>query len=257
MNLPTHPVQLEFEKYFSALGVGCVSSRNAGLISWKEGVHLDKKEFTMTGFVAKRVAETKLAKEVQTKVLKMWVGESTQNEITEYSKEQFNEVKQGRKPIEYLVKRQRLKSNRLKVKCPDCKKRYDVLTAPNNCECGTSKSFFTTLEGKNPTFGSGIAGVIWFNTTQDKKINDSFYFLKVEPSHHTWTHPLKGQTKKVEWISAPNLELLNELVKDFKIDFKHYSNVVVDKVKPIYDAMSWNTEAVSLDERQKTLTEWF
>ena len=73
LGLDEHPVQLEFEKYFSALGVGTTKNRNAGLVSWEDGVWLDKLKFTMTGFTAKRVSETKLAKEVQTSVLQMWV----------------------------------------------------------------------------------------------------------------------------------------------------------------------------------------
>ena len=75
MGLDEHPVSLEFEKYYSALGVGTTKNRNAGLVSWEDGVWLDEPKFTMTGFTAKRVSETKLAKDVQTTVLKMWVGQ--------------------------------------------------------------------------------------------------------------------------------------------------------------------------------------
>ena len=39
------------------------------MITWDDGVWLDKPKFTMTGFTAKRVSETKLSKEVQTTVL--------------------------------------------------------------------------------------------------------------------------------------------------------------------------------------------
>ena len=66
MGLDNHPVVLEFEKYYSSLGVGTTKNRNAGLVSWEDGVWLDKPKFSMTGFTAKRVSETKLAKEVQT-----------------------------------------------------------------------------------------------------------------------------------------------------------------------------------------------
>ena len=65
MGLDEHPVVLEFEKYFSALGVGTVRNRNAGLVSWEDGEWLDEPKFSMTGFTAKRVSETKLAKEVR------------------------------------------------------------------------------------------------------------------------------------------------------------------------------------------------
>ena len=62
MGLDNHPVVLEFEKYYSALGVGTTKNRNAGLVSWEDGEWLEKPKFSMTGFTAKRVSETKLAK---------------------------------------------------------------------------------------------------------------------------------------------------------------------------------------------------
>ena len=33
----TYPVQLEFEKFYQSLGVGCTKNRNAGFNSWKDG----------------------------------------------------------------------------------------------------------------------------------------------------------------------------------------------------------------------------
>ena len=77
LGLEQHPVVLEFEKYYSALGVGTTKNRNAGMITWDDGVWLDKPKFTMTGFTAKRVSETKLSKEVQTTVLTMWVNQKS------------------------------------------------------------------------------------------------------------------------------------------------------------------------------------
>tara|TARA_R110001592_G_scaffold224032_1_gene479533 strand:- start:3348 stop:4241 length:894 start_codon:yes stop_codon:yes gene_type:complete len=258
LNLPVHPVQLEFEKYFQTLGVGTVMNRNAGMISWKDGVHLSKLEFTMTGFVAKRQNTIKLEKEVQTEAIKMWVNESSQTEITKYSRGKFNKVKSGKVKLEHIVKRQRLKTNRLKVKCPDCRKRYSINTMGNNCDCGTSKAFMTTLEGKRPTFGSGIAGIIWYQQKYGKEIEDSFYFVKVLPTNmENWKHPLTEVVKKVEWVSAPRLEDLKNILENFSIDYQHYSNKVVDKVKPVFLAMEWPMDEISMDERQQTLNEWF
>ena len=70
MGLDNHPVVLEFEKYYSSLGVGTTKNSNAGLVSWEDGVWLDEPKFSMTGFTAKRVSETKLAKQIQTDALK-------------------------------------------------------------------------------------------------------------------------------------------------------------------------------------------
>ena len=92
MGLEQHPVVLEFEKYYSALGVGTTKNRNAGMITWKDGKWLDEPEFVMTGFTAKRVSETKLAKEVQTDVLTMWVNEKPMTEINKYLHDKYNAV---------------------------------------------------------------------------------------------------------------------------------------------------------------------
>ena len=62
LGLKEHPVSLEFEKYYQTLGVGTTKNRNAGLISWKDGNWLKEPEFIMTGFTAKRVSITPLAK---------------------------------------------------------------------------------------------------------------------------------------------------------------------------------------------------
>ena len=53
MGLKEHPVVLEFEKYYSTLGVGATKNRNAGMITWEDGAWLDSPKFTMTGFTAK------------------------------------------------------------------------------------------------------------------------------------------------------------------------------------------------------------
>ena len=42
LGLSEHPVVLEFEKYYSRLGVGATKNRNAGLISWKDGYDLEE-----------------------------------------------------------------------------------------------------------------------------------------------------------------------------------------------------------------------
>lgn len=273
LGLDEHPVQLEFEKYFRALGVGTTKSRNAGLITWKDGWDLETPEFVMTGFTAKRVSETPLAKEIQSTALKLWVSETSESEITQYCRGIFNDVKQGRIDLKSIVKRRRYNADRFKVKCPTCKQKYNILdmretTKNGYCShCHSEDSYptpitqFTTLEGKKPTFGDSIAGTIFWSSTvqgKHKPINDSIFFLKVNNPTQTWTHPLTGKTRKVEWVSAPSMELLRGLIDSgFKPDYDYYSDVVSKKVKPIYLAMNWNQSGITLDERQRTLDEWF
>ena len=90
LELNEHPVVIEFEKYFESLGVGATKNRNAGLITWKDGKFLDKKEFVMTGFTAKRLSETKLAKDTQLAVLNMWVENNTEQEIADFLRDRYN-----------------------------------------------------------------------------------------------------------------------------------------------------------------------
>ena len=126
MGLKEHPVVLEFEKYYSALGVGATKNRNAGMITWEDGAWLDSPKFTMTGFTAKRVSETKLAKEVQTKVLKMWVEKKSLNEINKYLHETYSLVLNGKIELNSIIKRSRLRPARFTVKCPECNAKYHL-----------------------------------------------------------------------------------------------------------------------------------
>ena len=57
MGLDNHPVVLEFEKYYSALGVGTTKNRNAGLVSWEDGEWLNEPKFSMTGFTANELVK--------------------------------------------------------------------------------------------------------------------------------------------------------------------------------------------------------
>ena len=116
MGLDEHPVVLEFEKYFSALGVGTTKNRNAGLVSWEDGEWLNEPKFTMTGFTAKRVSETQLAKDVQTNTLKMWVENKTNAEINKYLFDTYQKVLTGQIDLKSIIKRSRLRPARFTVK---------------------------------------------------------------------------------------------------------------------------------------------
>ena len=80
LGLKEHPINIEWEKLYETLGVGLTKNRNAGLINWKDGEHLDEPEFVMTGFTAKRMSITPLEKEVQLKILRMWVEKEPKEE---------------------------------------------------------------------------------------------------------------------------------------------------------------------------------
>jgi len=255
MGLEQHPVVLEFEKYYSALGVGTTKNRNAGMITWKDGDWLEEAEFVMTGFTAKRVSETKLAKEVQTDVLKWWVSQETLEQINSKLSSIFNDVLNGNYPLENVIKRSRLREDRFTVKCPQCKTKYDLreMKELKYCKkCSVSPSKFRTLEDRNPSIGSGIAGVIYSCQNNSNTFDDSYLYLKVL-SKETFTHPLTKENKQVQYLAGSNY-------KDFEgslPDWKHYAEQVIRKAEPIYRAMDWDISNIRTGTIQKTLGDWF
>jgi len=255
MGLEQHPVVLEFEKYYSALGVGTTKNRNAGMITWKDGEWLDEAEFVMTGFTAKRVSETKLAKNVQTDVLKWWVSQETLEQINSKLSSIFNDVLSGNYPLENVIKRSRLREDRFTVRCSQCRTKYDLrnMEEINFCKkCSASPSKFRTLEGRNPSIGSGIAGVIYACQNNSNTFDDSYLYLKVL-SKETFTHPLTKENKQVQYLAGSNY-------KDFEgslPDWKHYAEQVIRKAEPIYRAMNWDISNIRTGTIQKTLGDWF
>ena len=258
MGLDNHPVVLEFEKYYSALGVGTTKNRNAGLVSWEDGEWLEKPKFSMTGFTAKRVSETKLAKEVQTNALKMWVEQKTYPEITKYLYETFKSVNEGDIPISSIIKRSRLRQNRFTVKCPECKTQYhlrDCIHLKHKvCEkCATPTKQFITLEGKKPTIGSGIAGVLYAWEKKKANFDDSYLFLKVKRVNDFYTHPLTQERREVEYISGTTVKDLTS----YRPDLAFYASQVVKKAEPIFKAMDWDISAIRTGKLQSSLDEWW
>ena len=273
LGLDEHPVNLEFEKYYSSLGVGCTKNRNAGLITWKDGKYLDEEEFVMTGFTAKRMTITKLARDLQMEVLKMWVNGIPKDVMTLYLQTEYNEVLKGTDfdvdPMHWyklLANRSRYRSERFKYKCASCGREYSMQEAIHQHKITTSYSFcskcgeeldLVTLVGKRPSIGSGVEGVIWYNQHHDNKITDSYWYVRVRipVDGLKYINPVTGESKLPTYISAPSLnDLLDE---GYPIDFTHYAESIVKKAQPVYDAMGWDISAISKDTNQKTLDAWW
>ena len=66
-------------------------------------------------------------------------------------------------------------------------------------------------------------------------------------------HPITEKIIIPKWASATKLEDLNK----YKIDTQHYANTIVKKADPIYKAMEWDTVNITVDNKQKTLDEWW
>ena len=255
MGLEKHPVVLEFEKYYSALGVGTTKNRNAGMITWDDGEWLDKPKFTMTGFTAKRVSETPFAKEIQLSILKKWVMQEPLAKINIHLYEMYRSVKNGEIPISSLVKRSRLKSERFKVKCAECNSKYNLeecLDLKWCKKCGTETSKFVTLQNKKPSVGSGIAGVLYAKQKLNMVFDDSYLFLKVNHDD-TFINPLTKEEKAVQYISGTTYEDFN----DYEPDWLHYAEQVLKKAEPVYRAMNWDLSSIRTGKLQTRLDEWF
>jgi hypothetical protein len=269
MGLDNHPVQLEFEKYYKTLGVGCVKNRNAGFISWKDGKYLDEPQFIVTGFTMKRISETKLEKEVQSTVIKMWINNTPKDEIVNYIRDKFYEVKTGKIAIDSITKRTRVKENRLSVK-HTCGKKYklsELLTlwdifritkttdkqSPTCEKCNNvmTDKMFTTLEGKRVSIGSGIMGMLYYNQN-NPSIDDSYIFIKCLPEGRKFNTPY-GKEKDLNYISVKEVQEL----KDYTPDYGFYAEAVIRKAKPVFDAMDWDINECRSDNTQRILDDWW
>ena len=268
MGLENHPMDLEFEKYYSVLGVGATKNRNAGFINWKDGVYLQEQEFVCTGFTLKRIAESKVGKDIQKEALQMWINQKTEDEIITYVSDLFHKVRTGKVSKLDLVKRSRVRENRLTLKCA-CRKTYDLeyvrgllKRVPDAyCEkenCNRKLRNCTTVEGKRPAFGGGFAGVLYYNEHVNPKdrLNDSFYHMKCNfkiPQSLTYTN-WNGDEKQAGYIAVRNLSELEGFEPDW--NFLAESEVI-KKVQPIFDAMEWDIANLKKDNKQKTLDEGF
>ncbi len=254
LELDEHPVTLEFEKYFHSLGVGATKNRNAGLITWKEGKKLEEMEFTMTGFTAKRVSETKLAKDVQITTLKMWVNGDSEKDIVSYLNNTYEKVRFGNISKSQIIKRSRYRPARFTVVCKTCKRTSDLNNLCCNEKTCCGQPILETSEGKRPTIGSNVEGVLYYNSNNEIPIDDSHLYLKINNTHlKKYFHPIKG-----EWVKPNFVAELKEA--DFEKYVPHwdfYADTVVKKAEPIFNAMDWDIKQVMKDSKQKTLEEWF
>ena len=255
MALEEHPINLEFEKYFESLGVGATKNRNAGLIVWKDGKYLEDKEFFMTGFTAKRISETPLAKEVQIKVLNMWVEQSSKEDILDYLTNMYQNTLNGDIPLNKILKRSRFKEERFHVYCMDCKKAYYLTDTKCNHPLSTAEKRGKgwASAGKRPSVGAGIVGVLMYNELNETPINDTYLFMKVKNSIHSMIHPINNMQFHPNYMAG----LIEEDFENFTPDWEHYAQSIVKKATPIFNAMEWDINEITQDVNQTSLDEWW
>lgn len=261
LGLEEHPVTLEFEKFYESLGVGVTKNRNAGLISWKDGEYLEDKEFTMTGFTAKRVSETPFAKNLQKEILFDWVSGISYENLCQKLHSLRTDVMANKINNSDFIKRSRLDKKRLEVFCPNCKAKYNLLnlhTMPHcvnivNKElkqiCGNSKENYQTLEGRKPSISAGIVGLVFKAQTTGidlESFGDSYFHIKVK-GHEQYKHPLTDEIRRVEYFADNRI---NSFV-DVNVDLLHYAKQIEKKAQPIFDAMGWDIFSIESGEIEK------
>ena len=224
LGLTHHPVQLEFEKYYQSLGVGCTKNRNAGYISWKDGEYLDEPEFIVTGFSMKRISESKVAKDFQKNLLQMWASVSSYDEIMSYCKKAYNDVKKGRIPLSDIVKRGRVRQSL---------NSYKVVS-------------------------SGIAGVCYYNQhiNVDDPITDSYLYIECKhiDGPQWFMFPNGLMDRKATYVAVKEMK---EFYDRFIPNWDAYaSKSIVKKAIPIFNAMGWNIQDFMIDESQRGLADW-
>tara|TARA_R110000850_G_scaffold46762_7_gene117603 strand:- start:424 stop:783 length:360 start_codon:yes stop_codon:yes gene_type:complete len=115
-----------------------------------------------------------------------------------------------------------------------------------------------TMEGKRPSIGSGIEGIIFYNSTNSIPITDSYICVKVSYVNDKYMHPIYQVLTEPSYFSANTIaELNNLIIKHGSVDYKHYANTVVKKAEPIFNAMGWDSKDISKDKRQKEIEDWF
>tara|TARA_R100001377_G_scaffold78978_1_gene56936 strand:+ start:15 stop:446 length:432 start_codon:yes stop_codon:yes gene_type:complete len=142
------------------------------------------------------------------------------------------------------------------VKCDGCNAKYhikDCLKTEWCVKCSTDTKKFVTLEGKKPTFGSGIAGVLYCWEKKDVTFDDSYLFIKVKDVNDTYTHPLTKENKSVEYVSGTTYSDL----EGYTVDWEHYAEQVIKKAEPIYKAMNWDLSSIRTGRIQKKLDDWW
>lgn len=259
MKLKNHPINLEFEKFYESLGVGITKNRNAGLINWKDGEYLDEPEFVVTGFTAKRISQTALAKETQLTILKMWVKGDSEYKIVDYLHEKYVKVLNGKITLSQITKRTRFRANRYRVKCTNCKKNgwpsvmnLNDLTKERKIPCCSNPNYLT-LEGKRPTIKEGVEGVLFYNTHNTIPIQDSFLHIRVKDLAKTYIHPITRKDIVPHYVAGLNESDFSEYTPDWLF----YAETIVKKADPIFNAMGWDTLQITRDRNQRDLEEWF
>jgi DNA polymerase I len=198
-------------------------NRYCGYLSWKDGKDVD--EFFVMGFEMKKSNETKLAKEVQSKILQMVAQGKSESDVTKYAKAMYKIVKAGKYKPSSIIKQSRLRK---------------------------SLDEYDSIAG-------GSAGVLFYNQEIGEiKEGDSYYYYTVDNkgiTKYPRQYETKGRIRNVDYIA---FKKLNEVIDNFPINWSRLAESEISKkVKLIYESLRWDLSAIANDGRQTTLDSWW
>ena len=223
LGLEPHPVQLEFEKFYSGFGVGTTKNRNAGFLKWKDGKYLEEEEFVATGFSMKRISASPISRKFQTDMLKMWANQEKEHVMVDIGNKLYNKIAKGKVPISDIIRRGRIKRELEEYK----------------------------------SIAGGIAGVCYYNQHINpmNPIIDSYIYIQcAQINGPQYVLLPNGKERKASYVSFKEIK---ELTDDYIIDWHIYAeNIVIKKAKPIFDAMGWDMNRLRKDENQLELHRW-
>ena len=217
-------VQLEFEKFAKTFFLSKKKNRYCGYLSWKDGNQIDD-EFFVMGFEMKKSNETKLAKSVQSTILKMVAEGKSESEVTKYAKAMFKIVQGGKYNPKSVIKRSRLRKSI---------EEYDMIAG-------------------------GSAGVLFYNQEIGEiKVGDSYYYYTVDNKQikkYPRQYETKGRVRNVDYIAFKKIE---EVIDYFPINWGRLADSeITKKAKLIYESLRWDLSAIANDGRQTTLDSWW
>ena len=68
-----------------------------------------------------------------------------------------------------------------------------------------------------------------------------------------YCNPITGVHKRPTYIAAPTKEAMPKHIPDYR----HYSDSIIKKAEPIYNAMGWDLTKIRNDVNQTKLDEWW
>ena len=154
----------------------------------------------------------------------MWASVTPYDEVMDYCKTTYNDVKKGRIPLSDIIKRGSVRQ---------------------------ALSIYKSVSG-------GIAWVCYYNQhiNVDDPITDSFLYMECRyiDGPQWFMMPNGSKDRLAKFVSVKEMKEFEGLCLPNWDTYAFKS--VVKKAKPIFNAMGWNVKDFMIDENQGNLSDW-